>query len=50
MTPARSWAHGRNAVRKVTARLVRREAMGIQSFLEYAAYPRKCRVSRIPQL
>ena len=26
------------------------EARGIQSFLEYATYPRKCRVSRIPQL
>ena len=50
MTPARCWAHGRNAVRKATARLVRREARGIKSFLEFAVYPRKCRVSRIPQL
>ena len=50
MTPARCWAHGRNAVRKATARLVRREVRGIQSSLEYATYPRKCRVSRIPQL
>ena len=50
ITPARCWAHGRNAVRKATARLFRRVARGIQSFLEYATYPRKCHVSRIPQL
>ena len=42
MTPARCWAH--------TANLFRREAKGIQSFLEHATYTRKCRVSRIPQL
>ena len=29
MTPVRSWAHGRNAVSKATARLFRREAKGI---------------------
>ena len=50
MTLARCWAHGRNAAMKATARLFRREARGIQNFLEYATYPRKCRVSRIPQL
>ena len=37
--------HGRNAVRKATARLFLRESRGIQSFLESATY-----ISRIPQL
>ena len=40
----------RNAVRKAIVRLFWIEARGIQSLLEYATYPRKCRVSRIPQL
>ena len=46
----RCWTHGRNAVMKATARLFREGGEGNPEFLENATYPRKCRVSRIPQL